>query len=471
MRTDEACFPNGGGGDPESYGAGMQNFIRDYGMIFVLLLLGLFFSALTLEEQHPSGADAGTQVAERILADSTAGGVLIVGRDTGEDKEFTAAAESAIKAAGGDVVAVVNGGPADVRKGMAAAGEVTVTAIAANNVTAKWTVYDHIEGVSGDMCVTPEPYTWPNFLKMSNLIGVANQTAIYAIIAIGMTMVIITAGIDLCVGSLVALAAVVSAMVVRSMGGEDASVLAVLLGCIAGMGVCGLAGLFNGAMVTAFRIPPFIVTLGMMMIGTGLAFRLSGGQSVFELPPAFFWLGGGYTLGIPNPVWLMIVLYVLAHIVMTRMTFGRFVYAIGGNEEAARLSGVPVTAVLLVVYTLCGALAGLGGVVLASQLAAGDPKFGVMYELDVIAAVVVGGTSLMGGSGKIFGTLIGAFIIAVIKNGMNLIGVEPFSQKIVLGVVLLIAVLIDTVKRRPELRAKAMAAIRFLLRFILPKSA
>ena len=144
----------------------------------------------------------------------------------------------------------------------------------------------------------------------------------------------------------------------------------------------------------------------------------------------------------------MIFLYIFAHVVMSRTVFGRYVYAIGGNEEAARLSGVPVKRVLIVVYTICGALAGLGGVVLASQLAAGDPKFGLMYELEVIAAVVVGGTSLMGGRGKIFGTLIGAFIIAVIKNGMNLTNVDPFNQKIVLGAVLLIAVLLDTLKRR-----------------------
>ncbi|MEM7396108.1 MAG: ABC transporter permease, partial [Verrucomicrobiota bacterium] len=162
----------------------------------------------------------------------------------------------------------------------------------------------------------------------------------------------------------------------------------------------------------------------------------------------FFLLGAGKTMGVPNPVWLMLMLYAIAHVVMSRMTFGRYIYAIGGNEEAARLSGVPVKRVLLGVYTICGALAGLGGIVLSSQLAAGDPKFGPMYELEVIAAVVVGGTSLMGGEGKIFGTLIGAFIIAVIKNGMNLTDVDPFNQKIVLGAVLLAAVLIDTLKRR-----------------------
>jgi ribose transport system permease protein len=180
----------------------------------------------------------------------------------------------------------------------------------------------------------------------------------------------------------------------------------------------------------------------------GLALRLAGGQSIPDLPEAFFLIGGGKTFGVPNPIWLMAVLYLIAHVVMSRTVFGRYVYAIGGNEEAARLSGVPVKRILLVVYTICGALAGLGGVVLASQLEAGDPKLGMMYELDVIAAVVVGGTSLMGGSGKILGTLIGAFIISVIKNGMNLMGVEAFNQMIVLGAVLLAAVLLDQLKRQ-----------------------
>ncbi|MFM8286117.1 MAG: ABC transporter permease, partial [Planctomycetaceae bacterium] len=156
----------------------------------------------------------------------------------------------------------------------------------------------------------------------------------------------------------------------------------------------------------------------------------------------------GQIVGVPTPVWLMLAGYLLAHFVMSRTVLGRYVYAIGGNREAARLSGVPVDRVLRVVYTLSGVLAGLGGLVLTSQLSAGDPKFGQMYELEVIAAVVVGGTSLQGGSGKVFGTLIGAFIIAVIKNGMNLLNVDPYNQKIVLGGVLMLAVLFDTAKRR-----------------------
>jgi ribose transport system permease protein len=285
-------------------------------------------------------------------------------------------------------------------------------------------------------------------LKTDNLLGLANQTAVYAMIAIGMTMVIVTAGIDLSVGSLIALASVTSAMIIREFGsGEETSIAMMLLAFAVGITVCAAAGLFSGIMITAFNLPPFIVTLGMMMMARGVARRLSEDRSI-ELPEALAWLGSGKVVGVPNAVWLMLVLYAIAYVVMSRMVFGRYIYAIGGNDEAARLSGVPVKRVQLAVYTICGALAGLGGIVLTSKLGAGDPTLGKEFELEVIAAVVVGGTSLMGGRGKIFGTLIGAFIIAVIKKGMNLTNIQSADQQIVLGAVLLAAVLIDTLKRR-----------------------
>jgi ribose transport system permease protein len=426
-------------------------FVRDYGMVFVLLALAGLFSALTVKQQHPTGEDAGRQVADFIVAQhGRHARVLIVTRDTAQDLAFSQAAASRLAAAGASILAIVNGSAADVRKTIEAILNQggAIDAIAANDVTAKWTVYDRYPTVGSSKCVVPSSYTWPDFLKLSNLLGVAQQTAIYAIIAIGMTLVIISGGIDLSVGSLVALASVSSAIIVRDWGGGSAaSVATVVLGASAGVAICALAGAFNGAMITAFRIPPFIVTLGMMMMASGLAFRLSNGRSIPELPAAFFWLGRGETWGVPHPIVLMIVLYAIAHIVMTRTVFGRYVYAIGGNAEAARLSGISVKRMLLAVYTLSGALAGLGGIVLTSQLSAGDPKFGSMYELEVISAVVVGGASLLGGQGRIFGTLIGAFIIAVIKNGMNLTDVDPFNQKIVLGAVLMAAVLVDTLKR------------------------
>jgi len=430
----------------------LGDFVRDYGMVFVLLLLMLLFSVATLAEQNPTGADAGRQVADRIVRRAgAAAGIVIVTRDTEDDRAFAGAIEARLAERGPTVHATVNGSPADARRTLEAViarGE-SIDAVAVNDATSKWTIYDQFEQVGRDKLVKPEPYTWPNFLKVSNLLSVANQTAIYAIIAIGMTMVIITAGIDLSVGSLVALASVTAALAIRDLGGgADASVAMMLLGLVLGIGVCALAGAFTGLMVTVFGIPSFIVTLAMMRSASGMAYRATAGSSIPELPDSFFWIGGGETFGVPNPVWLMLVLYVIAHIVMSRTTFGRYLYAIGGNPEAARLSGVPVKRMLLAVYTCCGALAGLGGIVLASQLQAGDPKFGLMYELDVIAAVVVGGTSLLGGEGKILGTLIGAFIIAVIKNGMNLTGIDPFNQMIVLGAVLLAAVLVDTLKRR-----------------------
>lgn len=421
-------------------------------MIFILVLLAGLFCLLTIQQQNPTGEDAGRQVADSILNQhGKAARVLVVTRDTAEDMAFASGAVKRLEEAGTTILGRVNGSAPDAKlaiETILARGE-TIDAIAANSVTAKWTVYDRFPTVGSGKCVVPQSYTWPNFLKWSNLLGVANQTAIYAIIAIGMTMVIITGGIDLSVGSLVALASVCSAILIRDYGGgTSGNVSFVLLAGFVGIAVCALAGAFNGLLVTWFGIPSFIASLGMMMMASGLSFKLSEGRSIPELPTSFFWLGRGQTFGIPHPILLMVLLYGIAHVVMSRMIFGRYVYAIGGNEEAARLSGVPVKRVLLAVYTICGALAGLGGIVLTSQLSAGDPKFGLMYELEVIAAVVVGGTSLMGGQGKIFGTLIGAFIIAVIKNGMNLTDVDPFNQKIVLGAVLMLAVLLDTLKRR-----------------------
>ena len=426
-------------------------FMRDYGMIFVLAALCVLFSALTLRHQHPSGAEAGIQVAARIASEATAGdGVLIVVRSTDDDRAFADAAEERLERSDVDYLGAVIGDARDARQAielLLAEGK-GVDYIAANEVTSRWTVYDRFPEVGADKCVTPHPFTWPDFLKFTNLQGVANKTAIYAIIAIGMTMVIITAGIDLSVGSLVAVSAVTAAVIMREAGGQQAGIAGVLLGCIAGILLCGAAGVYHGVLITAFRVPAFVVTLGMMMIGRGFSRRLSEGRSIPEVPESFLWLGGGHIAGVPNPILLMILLYTAAHLIMSRTVFGRYVYAIGGNEEAARLSGVPVRRILVSVYAVCGLLSGLGGVILASRLGAGDPKFGMMYELEVIAAVVVGGTSLMGGRGKIFGTLIGALIISVITNGMNLTGVDPDNQLIVLGSVLTLAVLLDALKQR-----------------------
>jgi len=263
-----------------------------------------------------------------------------------------------------------------------------------------------------------------------------------------MTMVILTAGIDLSVGSLIALSAVTATLLIRdAAGGVEASALGVFGSCTLAVIAAGLFGLFQGVTVTVCRIPAFIATLAGLLIARGLAFRLTGGETVTGVPDGFEALGRGSTMGIPNAVILMLVLYAVAHVVMTRTTLGRYIYAVGGNPEASRLSGVPVRRVLLVVYTVSGAMAGVAGIIMASTFQSGDPKFGKEYELQVIAAVVVGGTSLFGGEGKILATLIGALLIGVIKNGMNLTEVDPFDQDIVLGAVILGAVFIDQLKK------------------------
>jgi ribose transport system permease protein len=434
----------------------LSRFLADYGMLFVLLLLCAWYSLATVEEQHPTGATAGQKLAEEIISRfGRSARVLVVTRDSNEDAAFADQARARLSAAGLNVAGVVKGQPADARQALEkiAAGGGKLDVIACTQATAAWELFDNFGGkfpaLAGATLVMPGSYKWPNFLKADNLLNVANQIAVIAIIAAGMTMVIITGGIDLSVGSLIALSAVVTTLLIRGPGGgEHASTLAMTLACLAGIVLCGSVGLFSGFMVTMFSIPSFIVTLAMMLVASGLAYLCARGQSIYQVPDAFIWLGRGAHLGIPNAVWLLVLLYAVAHILMTRTALGRYIYAVGGNAEAARLSGVPVKGVLLVVYAVCGALAGLGGIVMASQLKSGAPTYGQMYELYVIAAVVVGGASLSGGEGKVLGTLIGAFIIAVIQNGMNLTGVESYTQKVVLGLVILGAVLLDNLKKR-----------------------
>jgi ribose transport system permease protein len=434
----------------------LARLFTDYGMLVVLLLLGAFFSAVTLEEQHPAGIAGARALAGDIAREFKAGApVLIVVRDTREDADFAAELAIRLQASGQQVVEIVKGQPSDARQALerltARGGRLAV--IACNQTTANWTALEEapaaFPGLGHPRLVRPRSYRWPNFLKPDNLLNIANQIAVIAIVAIGMTVVIITAGIDLSVGSLIALSAVICTLLIRDAGGAEQAGATGMTACsLAAIAVCGLVGLFSGAMVTLFAIPSFIATLAMMLVASGLAFIAARGQSIYQVPDSFIWLGRGSTFGLPNAVLLMLFLYAAAHFLMTRTVLGRYLYAVGGNAEAARLSGVPVKKVLLFAYTACGALAGLGGIVMASQLKSGAPTYGQMYELYVIAAVVVGGASLSGGEGKVLGTLIGAFIIAVIQNGMNLTGVESYTQKVVLGLVILGAVLLDILKRR-----------------------
>jgi ribose transport system permease protein len=442
----------------------MKRALSDYSMLGALLLLCLFFSWRTWDEQQPTGAAAGKQVATQIIELlPKGGGILIAARDNEEDRQFAGALTNALRN-NIEIAGIIFGEPVDARRAMnrIAASSNTLDLIACNHATAEWPVFQNlgekIPQLSKTKMVSPRSYYWPNFLKRDNLLNVANQIVVIAIIAIGMTIVIITGGIDLSVGSLVALSAVVSTWLITTYAGsEHAGTFQILLACLAGIIISALLGFFSGTMVTFFGIPPFIVTLAMMLVGSGLAYLLSKGQSIYQVPESFIWLGRGTVGGLPNSVVLMSILYLLAHIVMSRMAIGRYVYAVGGNREAARLSGVPVAAMLLFAYTISGALAGLGGIVTASQLRSGSPNYGTMYELYVIAAVVVGGTSLSGGEGKILGTLIGAFIIAVIQNGMNLTGVESYTQKVVLGLVILGAVMLDMIKKRGFFRRVSSA--------------
>lgn len=441
---------------PSATNGSFARLFSDYGMLLVLALLTAFFSAVTLEEQHPTGAAGGRQLAKDITRQFKPGArALIVVRDTREDAEFATELAARLRVAGLTVVDTVKGQPPEARQALARLAEAKsrLDLIAANPTTTSWAVLQDaptdFPALAGVKLMSPRSYRWPNFLKADNLLNVANQIAVIAIVAIGMTFVIITAGIDLSVGSLIALSAVVCTLLIRNFTGAEHAGAAGMVWCsLAAIGVCGGVGLFSGAMVTLFNIPSFIATLAMMLVASGLAFIAAQGQSIYQVPDSFIWLGRGSSLGLPNAGLLMLLLYAAAHFVMTRTVLGRYLYAVGGNAEAARLSGVPVKKVLLFAYTACGALAGLGGIVMASQLKSGSPTYGQMYELYIIAAVVVGGTSLSGGEGKVLGTLIGAFIIAVIQNGMNLTGVESYTQKVVLGLVILGAVLLDILKRR-----------------------
>lgn len=279
----------------------------------------------------------------------------------------------------------------------------------------------------------------PTFLTPSNAINVVLQVSVTAILAIGMTLVILTGGIDLSVGSLVAVTGVLAAFVARVAADVGPLAAALAAGLLAG----AASGAFTGLFVTRFSIPPFIVTLALMSALRGAAFLMTGGYSVGDLPRGFAVLGRGYLLFLPIPVLVMAALFAAGAVMLNSTVFGRHIYAVGGNERAAWLAGVRTARVKVAAYVLNGLLGGFAGVMLASRLGAGIPNAGLGYELDVIAAVVVGGASLFGGKGTLGGTLLGAIFIGILNNGLNLANVDPYLQKIALGAVILGAVLLD----------------------------
>jgi ribose transport system permease protein len=281
----------------------------------------------------------------------------------------------------------------------------------------------------------------PYFLTFSNLLNVAEQTSINAIVAVGMTFVILSAGIDLSVGSIVALAGVILG---TSLQAGHSLAVALPLSLLTGL-ACGLA---NGALISWGRLPPFIVTLGTMSMARGAALLVTEGRPISGFDGSFRALATGRVGFVPAPVIITAIVYAIASLVLTRTIFGRYVYAIGGNEEATHLSGVAVRFHKTMIYGVSGLMSAIAAVVLTARLNSAQPIAGMMYELDAIAATVIGGTSLMGGEGTLAGTLVGALIMGVLRNGLNLLGVSSFLQQVVIGAVIVVAVLLDTVLKR-----------------------
>lgn len=281
------------------------------------------------------------------------------------------------------------------------------------------------------------------FLTGRNLVNVARQISINGIIAVGMTFVILTAGIDLSVGSVMAFSGTMLAAGMADWGLHP--VLAILFALLVG----GLFGLINGTLISYANMPPIIVTLAMMEVPRGLALLYTGGYPLSGLPSSFSVLGRGYVFGfLPVPVLIMALVYLVAYILLTQLPFGRYIYAIGGNEEAVRLSGIKVKKYKIFAYVISGLTAAKSGIVITSRLMSGQPMAGTGFELDAIAAVVLGGTDIAGGRGSIIGTIIGAFTLGVLTNGLNLLGVSPYVQRVFKGLIILIAIYFSSKKKR-----------------------
>ncbi|MBN1559581.1 ribose ABC transporter permease [candidate division KSB1 bacterium] len=291
-----------------------------------------------------------------------------------------------------------------------------------------------------------------NFATKDNLFNVARQISVNVCISVGMTMVILTGGIDLSVGSILALTGAVAAGLLKN-GIEWTEVHLfvgfTLFGVIwIAMATGGFLGCFNGWMITRFKVPPFVATLAMLTIARGLTMLYTKGFPVTQLGDRFTYLGTGWFRGIPMPVWISAVVVILSVFFMNKTRTGRYIYAIGGNERASLLSGVNVNKVKVIVYMIAGILAGIAGLLVTARLDSAQPNAGLGYELDSIAAVVIGGTSLSGGKGSITGTVIGAGIIGVLNNGLVLLNVSPFWQQVIKGFVILLAVIIDKMQKK-----------------------
>lgn len=292
------------------------------------------------------------------------------------------------------------------------------------------------------------------FLTLANGWNVLRQISVNICISVGMTLVILTAGIDLSVGSVLAFTGAIVAGLLKfgiEMPSYDLYIGFTLLGgVLAGTLVGAALGAFNGLVITKFKVPPFVATLAMLTIARGFTMLWTKGYPISSLGKEFAYIGTGWFLGIPILVWIAAVIVILAIILTNRTAFGKYIYAIGGNESAAKLSGINIHQVKLWVYTLAGILAAVGGIMVTSRLNSAQPNAGLSYELDSIAAVVIGGTSLSGGRGTITGTVLGAMIIGVLNNGLVLMDVSPFWQQVVKGAVILLAVIIDKANHKDE---------------------
>ncbi|RRN78093.1 ribose ABC transporter permease [Pseudoxanthomonas sp. SGD-10] len=292
------------------------------------------------------------------------------------------------------------------------------------------------------------------FLTVANGWNVMRQISVNVCISVGMTLVVLTAGIDLSVGSVLAFSGAVTAGLLRN-GIELASTntfvgFTVLGAILAGLLIGTILGVFNGWVITKFKVPPFVATLAMLTIARGLTLLYTQGFPISGLGNDFAFIGTGWFLSIPVPVWISAFVVLIAVVITNKTRLGRYIYAIGGNEHASRLSGINIKQVKIIVYGIAGFLAALGGIMVTSRLDSAQPNAGMSYELDSIAAVVIGGTSLSGGRGTIMGTVLGAIIIGVLNNGLVLLDVSPFWQQVVKGLVILLAVIIDKTNSKAE---------------------
>lgn len=435
----------------------------EYGMVVVLLILVFLFTVLTLKRKDDDGPSAATNLVEQINeidADQT---VIVFGEEKKAYEKVARSTVETLEKEGRQNVQLVVGVPRDVRVALnklrdegSQLGAIATSGTRLDELLAD--VSKNYPTFKDHKVLRPDTSLHSTFFKSDTFLSIFKRVVVIAIVAVGMTLVIITAGIDLSVGSLIGLSAMIGAGVVQSAaqkavaaGGvlNDVGLGSVWFGFLVAILACAGMGLFCGCLIAFFKVAPFIITLGMMMIARGLQ-KMS--TPIDELPTTFEWLGQGKSFGIHNAVILLVLIYAAAHIFMSRTKYGRYIYAVGGNAEAARLSGVPVAGVLIFVYTLCGFLAGVGGCVEASQIGTATTTIGVSMELQVIASVVIGGTSLFGGTGRVLGTLIGALIIAVMKTGMNQINFGDALQDVVLGVIIVAAVLLDKMRQSGGIR-------------------